>query len=78
MSAAAVSPKGPKTTELPNWEEAYDELFERHRSLVRIIVGLKALGRDPGSLLSDLEELRTLMAAVNQMRVITAPKSRAA
>ena len=78
MNRAYSGAKGPKTTELPDWDQAYEELFEQHRRLVRVIVGLRAIGRDPGSLTQDLERLQTLLGAANQMRMITADRRRVA
>ena len=78
MNTPYSGAKGPKTTELPDWNQAYDELFEQHRRLMRVIVGLKAIGRDPGSLVDDLEHLQGLLGAVNQMRLITSNKRHAA
>ena len=67
----AVSPKGPKTTELPDWEKAYDELADRHRRLMRIIVGLRAIGRSRRSVndrLPSTRILRTLTRGPSMMR----------
>ena len=78
MNRAYAGAKAPKTTELPDWNQAYDELFEQHRRLMRVIVGLRAIGRDPGSLVDDLEHLQGMLGTINQMREITADKRRVA
>ena len=78
MSGPYSDIKAPKTTELPDWDQTYEELFDQHRRLMRVIVGLRAIGRDPGSLVDDLEHLQSLLAAANQMRMITEDKRRVA
>ncbi len=71
------SDKGPVTTQLPDWDELLSEYLNQAASLDVLIRQAKRTGDDISDLDDELETLKARMAAVEQMRDITA-RNRAA
>ncbi|MEM7705217.1 MAG: hypothetical protein AAF358_06670 [Pseudomonadota bacterium] len=66
------TPKGPVTTELPDWEELHSEYLDQQDRLGRLIEQTVARGENADWLRDELVDLQKRICAVNQMREITA------
>ncbi|MFK7955235.1 MAG: hypothetical protein AB8B96_04005 [Lysobacterales bacterium] len=64
--------KGPVTTELPDWEDLYNEYLDQQDKLGRLIASTVEQGENPDWLREEMVDLQRRLSAVDQMRKITA------